>query len=182
MLAQNTTGEAFGHAMLSKDSVDTSPAASRTQKFCWRGPSSPEVASMRMSSSRVRSGIAQRNRWFSVYKDFSRLTWSPVRPSHSEPQRQYITLMDRVASATLRGQDIDLLQLSDNHFSRMLLRPMMTSSTWREATPKGGPLSRGQAKSMSIGAIIGAKNGFMFSHPPPSSSLFRRRRGEGSPV
>ena len=54
-------------AMLGHDVVDTSPAASRAQKF-------PEAASFRMSFSRVRSEIARRRRWFSVSRDFSRLT------------------------------------------------------------------------------------------------------------
>ncbi len=67
MLAQDTTGEAFGHTVLGNDEVDTRPAASRAQKF-------PEAASFRMSFSRVRSEIARRRRWFSVSRDFSRFT------------------------------------------------------------------------------------------------------------
>ena len=67
MLAQDTAGEAFRHAMLGHDVIDTSPAPSRAQKF-------PEAASFKMSFSRVRSEIARRRRWFSVSNDFSRLT------------------------------------------------------------------------------------------------------------
>jgi hypothetical protein len=67
MLAQNTAGEAFGYAVLGNDVVNTSPAASRAQKF-------PEAASFRISFSKVKSEIARRRRWFSVSRDFSRLT------------------------------------------------------------------------------------------------------------
>jgi hypothetical protein len=67
MLTQDTTSEAFRHTVLSNDVIDTSPAASRAQKF-------PEAASFRMSFSRVRSEIARRRRRFSVSRDFSRLT------------------------------------------------------------------------------------------------------------
>jgi hypothetical protein len=67
MLAQDTAGEAFRYAMLGNDVVDTRPAASRAQKF-------PEAASFKMSFSKVRSEIARRSRWFSVSRDFNRLT------------------------------------------------------------------------------------------------------------
>ena len=74
MLPQDTAGETFGHAVLGNDVSDTRPAASRAQKFCWRCPSGPDAASFKMSFSRARSEIARRRRWFSVSKDFSRLT------------------------------------------------------------------------------------------------------------
>ena len=67
MLTQDTASEAFGHTVLGNDVSDTSPAASRAQKF-------PEAASFKMSFSSVRSEIARRRRRFSVSKDFSRLT------------------------------------------------------------------------------------------------------------
>ena len=67
MLTQDTASEAFGHTVLGNDVCDTSPAASRAQKF-------PEAASFKMSFSSVRSEIARRRRRFSVSKAFSRLT------------------------------------------------------------------------------------------------------------
>ena len=67
MLAQDAAGEAFRHTVLSYDVIDASPAASRAQKF-------PEAASFRISFSKVKSEIVRRRRWFSVSRDFSRLT------------------------------------------------------------------------------------------------------------
>ena len=67
MLAQDTAGEAFRHAVLGHDVIDTSPAASRAQKF-------PEAASFRINFSSVRSEMARRSRRFSISRDFNRLT------------------------------------------------------------------------------------------------------------
>lgn len=67
MLAQDTAGEALRYTVLDHDVIDTSPAASRAQKF-------PDAASFRISFSSVKSEIARRRRRFSISEDFNRLT------------------------------------------------------------------------------------------------------------